>query len=111
MAKKTIRKSPVEAFLSLTDNEKVAAVREFDTPSENDYGFGPLSPKSRKLWQKAKRRRGRPRIGAGAAKVLVSVERGLLRRADALAKREGISRSQLFARGLAFLMEKRRRAG
>jgi hypothetical protein len=111
MTKKPKRKSPVETFLALSDDEKSAAVREFDAPSEDGYGFGQLSPESRKLWQKAKRKRGRPKIGAGAAKVLVSVERGLLRRADAFAKREGISRSQLFARGLSALMETRRRAG
>jgi hypothetical protein len=109
--KKRRQKSSVESFLALSDEEKSAAVKEFDAPSENNYGFGPLSPQSRKLWQKAKRKRGRPKIGAGAAKVLVSVERGLLRRADALAKREGISRSQLFARSLSALMEPRRRAG
>src|SRR4051812_40690077 len=111
MLKKTKKKSPVKAFLALTDAEKSAATQEFDSPSENNYGFGPLSSTSRKLWQKAKRKRGRPKIGAGAAKVLVSVEKQLLRRADAFAKREGISRSQLFARGLSTLMGERRRAG
>lgn len=111
MPQKTKKKSSVEVFLALTDAEKSAATREFDSTSENDYGFAPLSPTSRKLWQKAKRKRGRRKIGAGAAKVLVSVEKQLLRRADALAKREGISRSQLFARGLSALMGERRRAG
>lgn len=104
------QRSSIKTFAALSDEAKAAATKEFDLPS-NDYGFKPLSATSRKLWAKAKRRRGRPRIGDGAAKVLVSVERGLLRRADALAKREGISRSQLFARGLSFLIEQRRRAG
>lgn len=110
MAQRQKRKSPVDSFLALTDAQKDATVREFDSPSKSDYGFGPLGEKNQKLWNKAKKR-GRPKIGAGATKVLVSVERNLLRRADALAKSEGISRSQLFARGLAVLVEKRRRAG
>lgn len=43
---------------------------------------------------------GRPRIGKGAKRVLVSVERGLLADADAAAHRLNISRSEFIARGL-----------
>ena len=43
---------------------------------------------------------GRPKKGAGSAVVGVSIERGLLKRADALAKRRGIGRSQLFVDAL-----------
>jgi hypothetical protein len=62
--------------------------------------FGPLSPADRRLWTKAKRKRGRPRVGAGAKVVSVSIEKGLLTRADRLAKRLHLSRARLIAFGL-----------
>jgi len=43
------------------------------------------------------RRRGRPKVGAGARKVSISLEGGLLRKADALAKKGGVNRSELIA--------------
>ena len=41
---------------------------------------------------------GRPVAGAGAKVVAMSVERGLLKRADAYARQRGWKRSELFAR-------------
>lgn len=49
-------------------------------------------------------KRGRSAVGRGAARVLVTVERGLLELADAMAKREQISRSALVSLGLAMLV-------
>ncbi len=51
--------------------------------------------------RRAKQKRGRPAVGEGAEKIRVSVERSLLRQADAVARKENISRSQLIAQGLA----------
>jgi hypothetical protein len=51
-------------------------------------------------WQRAKRKPGRPRQGAGVKVISVSVERGLLKRCDALAKRMSVSRASLISRGL-----------
>ena len=62
--------------------------------------FGQLSPADRQLWAKAKRKRGRPRIGAGAKVVSVSIEKDLLSRTDRLAKRLRLSRARLIAFGL-----------
>jgi hypothetical protein len=60
---------------------------------------------------RAKHRRaglgGRPRVGEGAQVVPISIERGLLRRADAFAKRHKLKRSQLFAEGLRLAMHRR----
>jgi hypothetical protein len=50
-------------------------------------------------WRAAKRR-GRPRVGKGAKAVSVTIEAGLLERADRMAKRLGLTRAQLIARGL-----------
>lgn len=57
----------------------------------------------------ARAKAGRPRIGGGAQIVPVSIERGLLRKVDAFAKRHDLKRSQMVAEGLRLVM--RRRAG
>ena len=57
----------------------------------------PLNAKERKLWEQAKRGRGRPRVGKGARKISVSLESDLLKRADAAAKKRGMNRSELIA--------------
>jgi hypothetical protein len=95
--------SPAQAFLSLPDAEKDRIVAEFDEPFIGEK-FGPLSPKTRDWLRRAKRKRGRPKVGKGAVQVSVALERTLLKRADAFAKRNGLNRSQLVARGLEILM-------
>ena len=50
--------------------------------------------------ERDKRKRGRPRVGRGVRVISVSIEIGLLARADALARRLHISRAALIARGL-----------
>ena len=62
--------------------------------------FGPMPPKAKAAWQKAKRKPGRPPVGQGTQVISVSLEKGLLARSDALAKRLGIARSALIADGL-----------
>ncbi|MGD0771145.1 MAG: ribbon-helix-helix protein, CopG family [Tepidisphaeraceae bacterium] len=57
----------------------------------------PLNSKERKLWEQAKRGRGRPKIGKGAKKVSISLENDLLRKADAIARKRGLNRSELIA--------------
>jgi len=57
----------------------------------------PLSSRERKLWEQAKRGRGRPKVGKGARKISISLEGDLLHKADALAKKKGVNRSELIA--------------
>ena len=68
----------------------------------------PLAAADKKLHREAaasaKRRMGRPVKGAGSEVVAVSVERGLLKRADALARRRKLGRSALFAEALKSLL-------
>ncbi len=47
---------------------------------------------------------GRPKVGKGAKRVLLSIEGGLLHQIDRFAANTGISRSQLFARGVKLAM-------
>jgi hypothetical protein len=63
-------------------------------------GFRPMGPLERARWERARRKPGRPRRGAGAKVISVSVERGLLVRSDALARNLGITRASLVERGL-----------
>ncbi len=86
-----------------------AATAEFDREFVADT-FGALSPAGRRAWRKAKRKRGRPRVGAGAERVSVTIERALLKKADREAKGLGVSRAQLIARGLKAVMGEGRRA-
>jgi hypothetical protein len=57
----------------------------------------PLNPEQRRRWEAAKRRRPRKAPGTKAIPTLITVEPELLRRADAYAKKIGLSRSQLFS--------------
>jgi hypothetical protein len=87
-----------------------AATAEYDTPCT---GRG-LPGKALTAAQRARHRRagarakaGRPKIGGGAQIVPVSIERGLLRQADAFAKRHDLKRSQMVAEGLRLVMQQR----
>jgi hypothetical protein len=69
----------------------------------------PLTPAMRAQGRRAKRKRGRPVVGEGAEKVLVTLERGLLRETDAYAKKHRKNRSQLVAEGLRAVLGERQR--
>lgn len=93
------RPGPIDRFLALPDEQKERVWEGYN----REVPFAetrPLTPAERKRWGKAKNRMGRPRVGRGAKVISLSVERGLLDRADAYARRNGISRAQLVARGL-----------
>ena len=74
-----------------------AEVAPFD--KENLLPGKPLSAAERKTFERIIKR-GRPRIGLGAEKIRVSLERELLAKSDQLARRLHISRSELIASGL-----------
>jgi hypothetical protein len=100
MAKRKQRvRDNVAEFLALSDAEKDRAVAEFDRPFSVE-DFGRPSSAAKAQLRRAKRKGGRPRIGRGAKRVLVTIERGLLSRTDRFAKAHGLSRAQLVARGL-----------
>jgi hypothetical protein len=85
------------------------AVNKIKT-NENDFGeldrlarsitpdkLRPLTPRQRGQWEAAKRGRPKKRPGTKSVPTLITVEPQLLRRADAYAKKTGLSRSQLFS--------------
>jgi len=66
----------------------------------------PMTPAVRRQWQRAKRRPSRPRQGKGVQVISLSVEQSLLKKADRVAKRAGISRAALFAEGLKSILDR-----
>jgi hypothetical protein len=86
-------------YAALTPAELLEATKEFDREMVVTKSR-PLSETERDAWEKARRKPGRPRKGAGVKVISVSVERGLLSRADLLARALGVSRASLIERGL-----------
>ena len=83
-------------------------------PFEKEFvATKPLTPAMRARERRARRKRGRPVVGEGAEKVLVSLERGLLRQADSYARKHSKNRSQLMAEALRAILRApaSRRAG
>jgi Ribbon-helix-helix protein, copG family len=84
---------------SLELEELQEATKEFDREMIVTRSR-PLRPAERRAWEKARRKPGRPRRGAGVKVISVSVERDLLARSDELARTLGVSRASLIERGL-----------
>jgi hypothetical protein len=92
-------RSAYEEFMAMTPAEREKAVAKFDEEFIADT-FGPPPPDAVAQMRRARRKRGRPRVGRGARVISVSVEKGLLSRSDALARRLKVRRAALIARGL-----------
>ena len=99
------RPSEYDRIMALSDAEKDAEVAKYDRGIDL-RDTKPLTPAQRKLWNKAKRKRGRPRVGKGVEVISLSVEKDLLRKADQLAESKGISRAALFAKGLQAVLRR-----
>jgi hypothetical protein len=93
------KKSAIDQFIALPDAEKERIARQFDseTVEQSIARLRPLNAAERRQWGRFKAKAGRPKIGRGAKTISLTVERGLLQRADAYAKLHGISRARLFA--------------
>jgi hypothetical protein len=100
-------RSPIDAFIALPDAEKERIYQEIDakTPQQLLAESRPLNRRERQQWAKFRKKMGRPKIGKGAKIISLTVERDLLKQADALAKQEGVSRAQIFARGLRSVLK------
>ena len=98
--------SEIDRFIALSDTEKERIFQEIEaqTPQQRLARSRPLNARERRQWQRFKAKMGRPRIGKGAKTISLSVERELLKRADAFARKNGISRAKLVAQGLETIM-------
>lgn len=96
------KKSVIDEFIALPDSEKERIYQEIEaeTPEEMLARSRPLNARERAQWRRFKSKIGRPKIGKGAKTISLTVEKGLLKQADAYAKRHGISRAKLVAQGL-----------
>ena len=81
--------------LSDADKHRVWESLNREIPTEE---LRPLTAAERKRWGRVKRKAGRPKVGKGAVPVSVSLERGLLERVDAEARRAGMARSAFLGR-------------
>src|SRR5271156_1904259 len=97
--KRTKAMSGYHKFAALSPEEKEKVFRSLNDPDLMDKAR-PLSPAMKAAWARAKRKGGRPQVGRGATRVLISVERGLLEDADAYARQRRLTRSELFSRGV-----------
>jgi hypothetical protein len=88
-------------YWNMTTEELAEATKEFDQEGIAET-FRPMTPAQEAVWRSAAQKR-RPRRSANAKAVTVisvGIEAGLLQRADALAKKRGISRAELVAESL-----------
>jgi hypothetical protein len=83
-------------YWEMTPKEIASATKRFDKPLAADESR-PLTPAERQQWKRVKRKRGRPKIGQGFIRVSMSIEKGLLKRATALAKKRHLARSKMLA--------------
>ena len=90
-------------YTQMTAKELVAATAKFDKELVIDQSREPTQQET-KQWQRAKRKRGRPMQGRGVKVISVSIEKGLLRKTDQLAKKLHTQRTQLIARGLEAIL-------
>jgi hypothetical protein len=89
-------------FSRMTTAQLREATKEYDREWTGPGLPGkPLTAADRNLHRKA---RGRPMVGKGAKIVPISIERDLLKSADAFAHRHKLKRSEMVAKGLRLVM-------
>jgi hypothetical protein len=88
----------------MTTAELANATKRYDKPFAALKESKPLTATMRRMHRIAAKR-GRPRVGKGAAKLYISMERGLLKQADHFARIHGMSRSQLISQGIRAVLE------
>ena len=106
MAKHTKRRtSVIDRFIAQPDSQKdrIVAEIEAETPAQRLSRSRPLNSRERRQWSRFKKM-GRPRVGKGAKTISLTVEKELLKQADAYARRHGISRAKLVAQGLRAIL-------
>ena len=99
------RKRAARIYWEMTTAELQEATKEFDDGLVADQAK-PLTPALQARWQRAKARPSRRENGTAETTISVRLEKGLLDRCTALAKKKRISRDALIARSLRTLLAK-----
>ena len=97
------RKKAAKPYWEMTTEELREATNEFDKEFVADKAR-PLTPQMRVRWQRAKNKQPRTENGEDEKTIVVRLEKVLLDRCTALAKKKRISRDALIARGLKALL-------
>jgi hypothetical protein len=101
-------KRKLKPYQQMTTAELAEATRQYDKPGTIDR-TRPMTRAERAKERKARHAGGRPRIGRGAERINITIERNLLAQTDAMARQKKIGRSEMIALGLKLLI--RRKAG
>lgn len=91
----------------MTAAELMEATREYDQelPTGPDgLPGGRMNAAERKQWRNIRKKMGRPRLGKGVRRVMISLETDLLKKSDTFAKRHHLNRSEMISAGLRKLM-------
>ena len=96
-------KKPTKPYTRMNAKELAAATARFDKEFVIDQSRE-QTPEERAQWRRAKRKRGRPRQGEGVQIISVSIEKGLLKKTDKLAKKLHTQRTKLISRGLEAIL-------
>jgi hypothetical protein len=97
------RKKPTKPYWEMTSEELEEATKEFDEEFVADKSR-PLTPAMRARWRRARAKAPDAEDGVGEKSVIVRLEKSLLDRCTALAKKKHISRDRLIAQSLKALL-------
>ncbi len=85
-------------YSRMSDAELDSLAEPFEKRAIDAKELRPMTPEMRRRWAAAKRKKpGRPKVGKGASRVLLSVEKGLLEEVNQYVRTRKISRSAFFA--------------
>jgi hypothetical protein len=106
MQKKKTRILTGKSIDAMSDAERARLAAELDaeTPAQRLARAKPLNAKQRATWRAIRKKMGRPKIGKGSQPISLTVEKDLLKRADAYAKLHGLKRAELVAQGLRLVL-------
>lgn len=97
------RKKPVKPYWEMTTEELREATKEFDEEFVAEKAT-PLTPEMQAWWDRVRTRSARTEDNSGEQTITVRLDKALLKRCTALAKKKRISRDTLIARGLKALL-------
>ncbi|MDB5321434.1 MAG: hypothetical protein JWN40_3065 [Phycisphaerales bacterium] len=106
--KKTTNRPTRKRYQDMSLAELREATKEFDAEAVNPPSR-PLTVDERARFKRIVRGAGRPKVGLGYQRVMVSIEKGLLGEADKAAKSQGVPRSELIALGLRLVLKTKKR--
>ncbi len=96
-------KKKTKSFEEMTTSELRNATKEFDAETTGGIPGRPMNAGERSAWAKAKAKkptRGRPITGEGVQVISLSMEKGLLRRADKARAKAHKTRAEIVAEAL-----------